>query len=367
MHTHQLTLGQDIKKRILIYSVETPWSPCAQIRLVRPFTRLSTEWEIIWGYHNGTFVVDALYDTDLVILHRFTPALMPASLLEKILASGKPVIYESDDLLNDIPEDHPEAAEGKNWKEGIEYAIRHAHAIVVSTDSLATQYRAFNPCVHVLKNYIDHDLFFRDVSRKSIGDPVTIGLMGSSIQPANFAIIEDVLHDLRTKYGHSITWHFLGTQCPAGWENLPNVQYFPFIPDYATCANKLQSLAWDIGLIPLAKADRYNECKTYIKWLDYSSCGIASVFSDVAVYDEVVTHDVTGYLLPDDPAIWLSTIIELIEYPEKRAVIATAAQKEVLANHTLHHNVWRYKDVYDSLINANISSGKLPSIRDHHG
>ena len=41
--------------------------------------------------------------------------MLPISALEAIFKLGKPVVYESDDLLNEIPHDHPEAAAGASF------------------------------------------------------------------------------------------------------------------------------------------------------------------------------------------------------------------------------------------------------------
>jgi len=338
------------KKRILIYTVESTWSPCPQIRLIRPFAHLEDEWELIWGIRDGILMTDAVDSADLILLHRFTPGLLPITALEAIFALGKPVVYESDDLLNEIPLDHPEAAAGASWKEGIEYTARRAKAIVVSTEFLADKYRALNPNVHVLPNYLDFDLFFRPVPKADQPDgKITIGLLGSSIQPSNFALVEKSLRALCERYGERLRIHFVGWHCPAGWENHPNARFQSFIHEYVDYAAQLKQWNWDIALIPLA-SDEYNQCKSYIKWLDYSAAGIASVFSDVTVYNQVVTHDETGFLLPNDDQAWLDTITQLIESPAKRRAIAQAGQQEVQRDFDLRAKATLYDAVYSSII-----------------
>lgn len=338
------------KKRILIYTVESTWSPCPQIRLIRPFAHLEEHWELIWGIRDGVIMTDAVASADLILLHRFTPGLLPISALEAIFSLGKPVIYETDDLLNEIPHDHPEAAAGASWKEGIEYTARRAHAIIVSTEFLAEKYHPLNPQVHVLPNYLDFELFFRPVPVKSAADDsITIGLLGSSIQPSNFALVNHALQALCERYGSRLKIHFVGWECPKGWENHPNARFQSFIHEYVDYAAQLKQWAWDIALIPLA-SDEYNQCKSYIKWLDYSAAGIASVFSDVTVYNQVVTHDQTGFLLPNDDQTWLATITLLIESAEKRKAIALAGQDEVRQDFDLRAKAALYDAVYSSLV-----------------
>jgi glycosyltransferase involved in cell wall biosynthesis len=336
------------KKRILVFTVESTWSPCPQIRLIRPFRHLEDRWELIWGIKDGVINTNAIPDADLIIFHRFTPGLVSITTLQAIFAHGKPIVYESDDLLNEIPYDHPEAAAGASWKEGIEYAARHAKAIVVSTEFLAQKYRRLNAAVHVLPNYLDFDIFQRDVPSAQ-QQTITIGLLGSSIQPSNFALVDKALQALCERYGARLKIYLVGWECPAGWQNHPNAEFLTFIHEYENYAEQLKQWNWDIALIPLAQ-DEYNQCKSYIKWLDYSAAGIASIFSDVSVYNEVVTHDVTGFLLPNAAQAWLHAITMLIEYPEKRQALASAGQREVKADYDLREKSALYDRVYGSLL-----------------
>lgn len=336
------------KKRILVYTVESTWSPCPQIRLIRPFAHLADRWELIWGVKDGFLDTNAAANADLIIFHRFTPGLLPITALQSIFASGKPVVYESDDLLNEIPHDHPEAKMGASWKEGIEYTARHADAIVVSTQFLAEKYRPLNSSIHVLPNYLDFDIFYRPVPENRDAT-ITIGLLGSSIQPSNFALVDEALRILCERYGSRLKLYFVGWECPAGWQNHPNVTFLTFIHEYENYAAQLKQWNWDIALIPLA-ADEYNQCKSYIKWLDYSAAGIASAFSDVSVYNEVVTHDVTGFLLPNSSQAWLHAMTILIESPEKRHALAIAGQNEVKADFDLRDKAALYDEIYSGLL-----------------
>lgn len=220
---------------------------------------------------------------------------------------------------------------------------------MVSTDFLADKYRPLNANVHVLPNYLDFDLFFRPVpGTEQTGGTITIGLLGSSIQPSNFALVDKSLRTLCERYGARLQIHFVGWHCPSGWENHPNARFQSFIHEYVDYAAQLKQWNWDIALIPLA-SDEYNQCKSYIKWLDYSAAGIASVFSDVTVYNQVVTNDETGFLLPNDDQAWLDTITQLIESPAKRHAIARAGQQEVQRDFDLRAKAALYDAVYSSI------------------
>lgn len=348
------------KKRLLVYSVESTWSPCPQIRLIRPFMHLAHEWEIEWGIKNRQLDTAAVERADLILLHRFTPGLLPLSALDAIFKLGKPVVYESDDLLNEIPADHPEAAAGASWKEGIEHSVRHAQAVVVSTPFLAEKYRQLNSNVHVLQNYLDYDIFQRPVPLKEKGEQIIIGLLGSSIQPSNFALVNQALHTICERYGDKVRIDFVGWHCPQGWEHHPNARFISFIHEYEKYAMQLKEMAWDIALIPLAH-DEYNQCKSFVKWLDYSAAGIVSIFSDVSVYNAVVTHEQTGLLMPNSGQAWLDAIVSLIESPQRRHELATCAQQEVAAHFGLKQHVHLYNETYSSFIADTTPQSHIPT------
>ncbi|ALU91454.1 glycosyltransferase-like protein [Herbaspirillum rubrisubalbicans M1] len=340
------------KKRLVVYSVESTWSPCPQIRLIRPFAHLKDEWELVWGIQNGKLQSGYLADADLILLHRYTPGLMSLDVLRTIFSSSIPIIYESDDLLNDIPADHPEAQQGAAWKSGIEFSVKHAKAVVVSTEFLAAKYRELNAQVHVLPNYIDFDLFYRPVPQHQNPDGrINIGLLGSSIQPSNFALVDQALRALVERYGARLHIDFVGWECPQGWAGHPLTTFHTFVHQYVDYAAQLRQWNWDIALIPLA-SDQYNQCKSYIKWLDYSAAGIASIFSDVSVYNQVVTHDVTGLLMPNSSQAWLDAITQLIESPEKRHALAAAGQQEVREGFDLAAKAVHYNEVYSRCLKA---------------
>ncbi|MFY0100040.1 hypothetical protein ABTQ08_21485, partial [Acinetobacter baumannii] len=82
---------------------------------------------------------------------------------------------------------------------------------------LAAKYRELNAAVHVLPNYIDFDLFYRPVPQSTAPDGrINIGLLGSSIQPSNFALVDQALRALVERYGTRLHIDFVGWECPQG-------------------------------------------------------------------------------------------------------------------------------------------------------
>lgn len=335
------------KRRVAVCSVESTWSPCPQIRLILPFGFMADDWELEWAIKDGQFDVSVLENADLIVLHRFTPGLLSIEGLQSLFALGKPVIYETDDLLNDIPDYHPQAADSRTWKPGIEYAIRHAHGVTVSTAFLADKYRALNSNIHVLPNYLDFDRFYRPVPGAAEEGLVTIGLLGTSITGPNFALVHEALRTLCERHAGKLKLHFVGWECPEGWEGHPAVTYEPFIHAYQDYARKLLEWKWDIALVPLVNDD-FNHSKSAIKWLEYAAAGIATAFSDVSVYNGVVKDGRSGLLVEESAQAWLQAIESLVDQPALRRRVARTAQAEVRIHHALRERVSEYDRAYRS-------------------
>ncbi|MBP0600730.1 glycosyltransferase [Herbaspirillum sp. LeCh32-8] len=332
------------RPRVAVYSVESTWSPCPQIRLILPFEYMKADWELVWAIKDGKVDLDAATNADIVVLHRFTPGLFSQADLEHFFRLGKTVIYETDDLLNDIPDYHPQAADSRKWKPGIEYVVKHAHGVTVSTPFLADKYRSLNSNIHVLPNYLDFDRFYRPPAATS-GEVITIGLLGTSITGPNFALVDEALRTLCERHPGKIKVHLVGWECPKGWTDHPAAVYEPFIHQYQDYARKLHEWNWDIALVPLVNDD-FNHSKSAIKWLEYAAAGIAPAFSDVSVYNGIVEHGRTGLLVQPSYEAWLEALESLVTQAAMRRSLARTAQAEVRKHYSLHKKVWEYDRTY---------------------
>jgi glycosyltransferase involved in cell wall biosynthesis len=330
--------------RVAVCSVESTWSPCPQIRLILPFTFMDKQWQMEWAIKDGRFDQEALQRADIIVLHRFTPGLLPQDALQALLGDGRPVIYETDDLLNDIPDYHPQAADSRRWKPGIEYTVKHAQAVTVSTPYLADKYRALNSNIHVLPNYVDFDRFQRAVPAQD-GEQIVIGLLGTSITGPNFDLVSDALRVLCERHPQRLRLHLVGWECPAAWRDHPAVRFDPFIHAYQDYAAQLKQWNWDIALVPLVDDD-FNHSKSAIKYLEYAAAGIATAFSDTVVYNTLVEDGRTGLLVAPSHQTWLTAIASLVEDGALRRRLARTAQADVGRHHALKENVWRYEQAY---------------------
>ncbi|HTH94755.1 MAG TPA: glycosyltransferase [Rhodocyclaceae bacterium] len=332
------------KRRLLVCSIEQQRNACPQIRLLNPFSFFPDDWELVWGVVDGRISGKDLLAADVILLHRFMPGICEIDTLKAIMSTGKPVIYETDDLLTHVSEGIPNAEFMRDAKEGIELAIRHASALVVSTPFLADWYRSMNPNIYVLDNYLDFDRFYRPVPLAP-GKKLTVGMVGTSLMDYNFALVDEALQSLCKRHAGRIRFCFIGHKPPTGWEKHPAVEFHSVLHGYHDYAEWLLEKQLDIALVPLVD-DAFNHSKTPIKWLEYAAAGVATVFSDSPVYRSVVENGRNGLLAGDSPDEWLAAIDSLVANPSWRRQLARTAQAEVRKHFSLRDNAIRYHRTY---------------------
>ena len=91
--------------------------------------------------------------------------------------------------------------------------------------------------------------------------------------------------------------------------------------------------AMDVHLVPLL-IDRFNACKSGIRYLEASMCSVPTVASRVGQFTEMIEDGTTGFLCntADD---WRRAIEALVSDPQSRMQMAKSAKEEVLAAHSL--------------------------------
>ena len=336
-------------RRIAVYSRDVHTSSCPQIRYFRPFKSLHGAWELMWGVRDegqGKWSADLDLEADVYVISRLFPGPDSQLMVEAIFAKGKPVIYETDDLLIGLPEDNMHARDYAAHVPFIEAVMARAQAVVVSTPGLAARLRRFNANVHVLPNLVDYAQFQRVPPEN--GRQVNIGVVGTSAREGDFALIDETLRAICQEYGKRIRIKFVGAM-PKAWVGHPNAELVPFTADYGGYAARMKGLDLDIGLAPLVDND-FNASKSPIKWLEFSALGMAGIFSHVPAYKDVVEQGKTGLLVDNRTEKWINALKLLIDYPDLRLEIALAAQLKVYQEYSLQRRAALVHETYDSLL-----------------
>ncbi|HMN63320.1 MAG TPA: hypothetical protein PJ988_23330 [Anaerolinea sp.] len=182
-------------QRAVLYTAD-PWdSALTEIRVRRPAAHANVE--ILQGYRDGNIDQTLVDQADLIIIQRDFPR-FPGSMqmVQNAQSLGKPVIYETDDWLFDVPEWNIQHAAYKNYLSGMLWTITQADRVVTCNPLLAQKLSIFNSEIRIFDNYLVDDLWPLRPPVESQDGPVKIGFMGSQTHQ----------EDLRALASFSLYW-----------------------------------------------------------------------------------------------------------------------------------------------------------------
>jgi processive 1,2-diacylglycerol beta-glucosyltransferase len=326
-----------------------PWNHAlAVLRIVAPLRKAGIE--PIHGNPGGRIDPDKVSAADLVLIQRDFPTHLQA--YERIVslarAQSKPVVFDLDDWLLELPEKHPDRI-SHHYAGGlfpILRAIMEADAVTVSTPELAERVNSLNDNTLVLPNYIDEGMW-NLLPRRVSSDPqqpIIIVYMGGDSHAPDFEPLVPVLVDILQTYEERIVFKSIGMQPASAIRELPNVQAIPFQFAYLSYAEFVQRQHFDLAIAPLAD-NSFNRCKSSMKYLEYSALGIPGVYSRIPPYAGMITEGVNGFLASDLPE-WRQAILKLIEDAALRSEMGATAQHSVREQWLLGEHASQWQQAY---------------------
>jgi GT2 family glycosyltransferase len=336
--------------RVAVLSFDQIYTNCAGLRLLEPLLRLP-EIELSWAVHvvnrRGMFDTEAIKNADLLVIQRMLPSLGAKEALSGVFKMGVPVIYEVDDLLMEMPPANPHRDFAMQCLPFILDVMRRAVALTVSTETLKAELLQWNPNIYVLPNLIDERLWTQ--AQRPHAGPVVIGFTGTSTHGEDLRMIEEAFVQISAKHGPGVAFQFMGCVTDR-LARLPGARMAEFTPDYQSFARALQATPMDVAVVSL-EDNRFNRCKSNIKWLEYSACGIAGVYSDLPPYNSCIRHGQTGLLVGTRLQDWFQAIDTLVTNTSLRRAMAQQARQEVLSEYTLASpRVQLYADAYHAVL-----------------
>jgi glycosyltransferase involved in cell wall biosynthesis len=160
---------------------------------------------------------------------------------------------------------------------------------------------------------------------KAADQAIGIGYMGSASHNHDLEMIAPALNAVLERYDHVSVELFgsIGRQPAADLLRGRVRRHRAVSGDYQGFKAVLAGLGWDIGLAPL-RPIAYNRYKTPTKWVEYAEAGIATIVSDGEAYRPMIWADAA---LPARPDQWEAAMRRLIEEPELRAGLVSAADR----------------------------------------
>lgn len=334
-----------------IIGIAADTNGCGYYRLINPLAALEKEGAHCYIGAATMPPIKDLWEFKIIILQRPIDSAL-VDIIRDLKNSGHLVIIDTDDMLEDIPEDNPASEFYTEEKLTIyKKCLSAASGITVSTPELVRAYSQYN-YVKVIPNYIDFSL--RNFRQNTYTDRINIGWTASTSHMADISAIGPVLKNIMDRY-QNINYVHYGDK--AVMETL--------IKSYEIEQSRIKFIPWtsfvfypenlsqiDIGIAPLVN-NAFNRAKSPIKVLEYGAKGIPSAASKVAPYARagigIVSDDLEGSL---------ST---LIEDKELRVQIGNESRAAVLKDYALENNLYTYIDVWADLMNGKTDRYKLPS------
>ena len=346
--------SQDKVKTIVLFS-NSGDDALAVLRVIGP--AINSGMNVIRGEINGLILFDRILEGDIVVLQRdFSRDL---DLYEKIIKFAhdqrKPVVLDLDDLLLELPENHPDRISNFFTESLLPMlqAIMEVDLVTVATNAIQDYLLQYNRNVKVFQNYLNDQLWkiIEPVSNRSGDSPITIGYMGGHSHKPDIQMVTPILLHLLHKYSDNIVFKFWGIEPPDELVHFSQVDWCP--PKsytYADFVSYFQTQSADIMIAPLID-NLFNSCKSAIKFLEYSALGVPGVYSKISPYEITVEDGVDG-LLASSPLEWEASLSKLIEDQEFRRRIALNAQAKIRKSWLLSQNAYKLKQIYEDLANS---------------
>ncbi|MGD0020852.1 MAG: glycosyltransferase [Smithellaceae bacterium] len=332
----------------------------AYVRLIAPLRQSGIN--IINGIENNQIIINRVSEGDVVIIQREFPKKIDDynNIIKLAHKEGKPVVFDLDDPLFYLPENHPDRQSALCVPSLLPMfqALMEVDLVSVSTPKLRDVLAQYHDNVVVLPNYFDDNLWrlTPPVRKDSSNGMLTIGYMGSYPHKPDLEYITPVLLDLIKRYPQKLRFHFWGVQPPTDLESLPHVKFTPwYLNSYKDFTEFFQTQSADIFIAPLVD-NLFNQCKSPQKFFDYCALGAPGVFSRLDPYADVVKHGQNGFLASTLDE-WTACLIQLVENDELRFQLATNAQATIRKNWLFSRNAFRREEAFQRALD-NISSNK---------
>jgi len=319
------------------------------------FAHLDKNYLAKWNPHEGNVPlansldfepggkVSRTFDADTYVFQRRMEETM-APAIRMLQRQDKFTVYELDDNYDLIPDGSPAKKvlrdHGDRLRvEWMNDAIAHADVVTVSTPALKDYYSRYADNIEVLPNYLEWEMWNDVQPQYEVERPrIHIGWMGwlmwrghdleelrSWIGPwleehpeVDFVSIGERRGNAKflRKVGHVSVHDYLG---------VPKAQR---VTVKAAPFHELAKITAtiDIGLVPL-EMTTFNECKSYLKGMEYAACGIPCVASPTEQYRSFVREGEDGFLAAN-PEQWRLALDVLVADEAYRRKLGRAAREK---------------------------------------
>jgi glycosyltransferase involved in cell wall biosynthesis len=283
-----------------------------------------------------------LDEYDVAVIYRSVRTKHLKSFIDQCHGMKIPVFYDIDDYVFDFEKINTldfileNAAEFEKYAHGIRDCLALCDGCFTSTENLKKAINNMFPNMPVVVNRNVASMEMLSLSLKALygsfrkDTGIVMGYFsGSGTHDKDFALIQDVIIALMKKYD-TLYLKIVGVlkldDCFAEFKN--RIITCGFM-DWRSLPEHIAAI--DINLMPLENTF-FHACKSENKWIEAALVRVPTVASKTDELAAVIENGVTGFLCDNNQ--WKQTLQNLIENPELRVKIGTAAYHKVIAYHT---------------------------------
>lgn len=318
--------------------------PLAKIRIIDPLR--------IWAANFGGAIrfrqisefrdLDDTSWADAVIFQRESNS-RTLNLIAFFKANNIKVIFDLDDLLTEVPKFISTYVHHKKTRQMLLKALKLSDVVTVTNERLRSELAPFNQEIFVIPNCSMPPSIVK--TERHADGPINLLIAASDSIRVDFIV--PVLRRLLEQ--NEIQFRIIGIGPPgkfiadAGvtitlYENMSHDNFKTFV----------SNLNNPIGLIPLDDS-KFSSCKSAIKFIDYSLCGVVSVCSSVPPYSDIVEDNNTGMLVKNEKEDWYNAIMHLAKNPDLRKSISYTAYKLCEEKYTLNNSAKLWESTISSM------------------
>ncbi len=331
-----------------------PYSVCAEVRLINPFTHPSVGDRVKTTYSFDPELPREKIDVVVVQRHGIPGFTVQdaADMVRAIRKAGAKLVYDIDDDLLLAHPVHKVEDYLRQVRPVGRFLAREADLIICSTPTLAERFAPFETPKAVWRNAIDDRMMIgtRPPAASSRAAPVVVGYAGTPTHlPDLLSVTEGLRKTLGPRAGE-VSLDFLGV---ADIEKLTALfgdllaaapRHAKGYRDYFRDMQKKSG--WDVAIAPLQDTP-FNHSKSDIKFLEYAVFGVPGVYSRCKAYD-TVQDGKTGLLAERET--FAEVLADLLDSPARRASIAQDAYDYVRAERTLEKSAGKLIDIVETIL-----------------
>lgn len=303
---------------------------CGEYRVKAPIRALVNGGRID-GFTINRHVSDAemsRFSPDLIVLQRQILDHQIPVLKRYKRFSGARLVFESDDLMTNVPEKNPHKQHlPANVEDMIKRAMPICDMVTVTTQPLAEAYRHWHDNIHIIPNYIERAKWGNFKPQRRYGKKPRVGWAGSISHVGDLELLQGVVKAL----SNEVEWVFMGL-CPEALR--PYVHEFHTGVPLIEYPAKLASLNLDLAIAPL-EMHPFNECKSNLRLLEYGVLGYPVVCTDIVPYQ----GDLPVVRVKNTDKQWVKAIRELVSDLDACAAFGDRLRDKVNQDWVLEDNL----------------------------